>query len=113
MTDPARPQHPCPEATRRDWARYQHWATLCEAGCCAYARLAGSEADPPWRALDAPDVCPGTAGRLHIEAQRYVIRTRNCARKDAWWGRRQVVLRAQRHQQRGHASATKAWREET
>jgi hypothetical protein len=114
MTTTVRALHTCPEETRRDWARYQHWATLCEAGRCAYTTLAGNEADPPWRAIDAPEVCPGTAGTLHLEAQRYVIRARNCARKDAWWARRQIVLRAQRHQHRGHGStATKAWREET
>jgi hypothetical protein len=102
-----------PEYVRRDWDRYQHWAALCTAGRCAYANLAGTAMDPPWQPASAGEVCPGYAGRLHLEAQRYLVRTRNCARKDAWWRRRQVVLRDLRQKRRaGDAATAKGWRED-
>jgi hypothetical protein len=103
----ARPAH-----VQRDFARYERWAAHCTAGRCLYATLAPTEADP-WHGPRIGEACPGYAGTLHLEAQQYVLRTRNCARKDAWWRRRQLVLREQHQKRRsGDHAPAKGWRTE-
>ena len=90
-----------------DWQRYCRWGELCTLERCAYTRLSGNQAAPPWRDLSDPDLCPGYAGYLHVEGEVQTIRVRSCPRKDAWWARRQKFIRDERAKQRERDKAAK------